>query len=167
MMTKDSLRGTTVSRKNLEQGKVLFTTGDPNAFYNWDTGIGIGRYLHGLKEGKLLGTYCKKCERTVIPPRVFCELCMSPVIEWRELKDTGIVNTFSICNVSWDAKRVDIPYLPAVIEIDGATKGHGILHLLDEVKPKEIKIGMKVKAVWKRTEERTGAITDIQYFRPY
>jgi uncharacterized OB-fold protein len=30
----------------------------------------------------------------------------------------------------------------------------------------EIKIGMKVKAVWKDPKEREGAITDIRYFKP-
>jgi uncharacterized OB-fold protein len=40
------------------------------------------------------------------------------------------------------------------------------MHLLGEVDPKEIKIGMKVKAVWKETQDREGAITDIRYFKP-
>jgi len=56
--------------------------------------------------------------------------------------------------------------LPAVIEIDGASKGMGIMHLLGEVEPGDIKIGMKVKAVWKPEEEREGSITDIIYFKP-
>ena len=162
-----NLKGTSIRTKDLEEGKVLYTTGDPNAHYAWDTGVGIGRYLQGLKAGIILGTYCPKCQRTVVPPRIFCELCFSPIVKWKKLKDTGKVNTFSICHVSWDAKRVETPYLPAVIEIDGASAGCGILHLLDEVAPKEIKIGMKVKAVWKRVEERKGDITDIQYFKPY
>src|SRR3989338_2499997 len=161
------VKGTTISKQDIESGKVLFTKGDPNAHYTWDTGIGIGRYLEGLREGKIWGTYCKKCNRTVVPPRVFCELCFSPVIEWKQLKDTGIINIFSICYVNWDASRGETPRLPAGIEIDGASKGCGILHVLDEVNPKEIHVGMKVKAVWKRPEERTGSILDIQYFKPY
>jgi uncharacterized OB-fold protein len=36
----------------------------------------------------------------------------------------------------------------------------------DEVDPWKITRGMKVKAVWKPAEERTGAITDIKYFKP-
>jgi probable rRNA maturation factor len=43
---------------------------------------------------------------------------------------------------------------------------HGILHLLGEVEPKDVEIGMKVEAVWKPAKEREGAITDIRYFRP-
>jgi len=53
-----------------------------------------------------------------------------------------------------------------VIEIDGASKDMGIMHMLGEVEPDDIKIGMKVKAVWKPAAERTGAITDILYFKP-
>ena len=65
-----------------------------------------------------------------------------------------------------DATRRDEPLLPAVIELDGASPGMGILHMLDEVEPGDIEIGMKVEAVWKPEAERQGAITDILYFRP-
>ncbi len=40
------------------------------------------------------------------------------------------------------------------------------MHHLGEVDPKDIKIGMKVKAVWLHENERKGAITDIKYFKP-
>ena len=82
------------------------------------------------------------------------------------LQDTGIVNTFSLCYVTWDVQRIKEPEIPAVIEIDGASLLHGILHKLGEINPQEVRIGMRVKAVWKPTAERIGAITDILYFRP-
>jgi len=41
----------------------------------------------------------------------------------------------------------------------------GILHLVDEVKPEKIFVGMRVKAVWRPEAERVGAITDIEYFK--
>jgi hypothetical protein len=56
--------------------------------------------------------------------------------------------------------------MPAVIAIDGASPGMGILHLLGEVAPKAVTIGMRVQAVWKPVAEREGSITDIRYFRP-
>lgn len=83
------------------------------------------------------------------------------------LEDTGIVNTFSLCYVTWDVRRIKEPETPAVIEIDGASSLHGIMHKLGEVEPQEIKIGMRVKAVWKSAEMRQGAITDILYFKPH
>ena len=82
------------------------------------------------------------------------------------LQDTGTVNTFSLCYITWDMQRVKEPEIPAVIEIDGASPLKGILHRLGEVKPKDVHVGMKVQAVWKPAEERQGAITDIMYFKP-
>ncbi len=138
-----------------------------NCFYAWDCGKAIGRYLEGLKEGKILGVKCPKCERIMVPPRIFCEWCFVLVEDFVELKDTGKINTFSISYISWDMKRLEKPQIPAVIEIDGASEGYGILQLVSEVDPKEVKVGMRVKAVWKEEKEREGKITDIKYFKPY
>jgi uncharacterized OB-fold protein len=82
------------------------------------------------------------------------------------LKDTGTVNTFSLCYVTWDVKRIKEPEIPAVIEIDGASPLHGIMHMLDEVDPDQVQIGMRVQAVWKPPEDREGSVTDILYFKP-
>ena len=42
----------------------------------------------------------------------------------------------------------------------------GIMHVLGNVNPKSVRIGMKVRAVWKPAQQRTGSITDIAYFEP-
>jgi uncharacterized OB-fold protein len=97
---------------------------------------------------------------------MFCERCFRPTDEWVYLKDTGTVNTFSLCYVSWDVRRLKTPEIPAVIEIDGASPGMGILHLIRKVKPKEVRVGMRVAAVWKKAAERTGSITDIDFWKP-
>src|SRR5881409_1082561 len=64
-------------------------------------------------------------------------------------------------------RRLKSPLLVAVVEIDEASPGMGILHTLSEVEPSRVTIGMKVQAVWKPAEERQGAITDIRYFKPF
>jgi len=163
------LGGTALSSSDIKKGKVLTTTWEPDLAYAWDDGVAIGRYLAELREGRLIGRVCYKCRRIMIPPRMFCELCFRPSDAWIPLKDTGTVNTFSICYINWDASRRkpgEPPLIPSVIEIDGASKGMGIMHMLGEVDPKDVKIGMKVRAVWKKPAERIGAITDILYFKP-
>ncbi len=170
MAHTDYIRGGTgLSEKDLAQNKVFFVEDSLDCRYTWDNGVAIGRYLSELKNGKIIAKNCHKCNRTMIPPRMFCELCFRPSDEWVFVKDTGVINTFSVCHVNWDASRVkpgEKPHLPAVIEIDGASEGMGIMHLLGEVDPADIKIGMKVKAVWKPKKDRTGSITDIKYFKP-
>jgi hypothetical protein len=158
--------GTPLKESAFENGEVLFTEWDPNAQYAWDAGVAIGRYLRELKEGRLVGVHCQVCRRTVIPPRNFCEWCFRPMDEWVTLPDTGAVNTFSLCYVTWDMRSLDQPEIPAVIDIDGTHPAAGILHLLGDVDPQEVRIGMKVQAVWKPPEAREGSIRDIRYFRP-
>ncbi len=159
--------GTGLSSKDFKEGKILCTRWTADAKYAWDAGIAIGKYLAGFKAGKILGVRCIKCGRTMVPPRAFCEWCFKTVDSWVQLRNTGIVNTFSLCYVTWDVKRVKKPEISAVIEIDGASKGMGIMHLLGEVDPNKVRIGMKVKAIWKPAAEREGAITDIKYWKPY
>lgn len=158
--------GTALKDEDLTQRNVSVVSWKPKAEYQWDTGIAIGRYLTGLKEGVIMGRRCRACGLVLVPPRMFCEWCFKPTSDWVPLGDTGAVNTFSLCYVTWDMKRSKEPQIPAVIEIDGASKGIGILHLLGEVEPRKTRIGMRVRAVWKPQEERQGAITDIKYFKP-
>lgn len=158
--------GTSLSEQDITSGKVLSLQDQLEGKYAWDTGIGIGRYLEALKEGYLLGAYCRHCRKTVIPPRAVCEWCYQPMDKFVPLKDTGTINTFSLCYVTWDVQRIKEPEIPAVIEIDGASPLHGILHKLGEVDPDQVQIGLRVQAVWKPAAEREGAITDILYFKP-
>lgn len=158
--------GTSLSEKDITSGKVLSFHDQLDGKYAWDTGIGIGRYLEALKEGYLLGAYCRHCRKTVIPPRTVCEWCYHPMDEFVPLKDTGTVNTFSLCYVTWDVQRIKEPEIPAVIEVDGASPLHGILHKLGDVDPSQVQIGLRVQAVWKPATKREGAITDILYFKP-
>jgi len=158
--------GTSLSEKAFQQGEVLFLHDRMNGRYAWDTGVAIGTYLAALKDGRLLGARCGKCRRTVVPPRIVCEQCYRPMESFVPLQDTGTVNTFSLCYVTWDVQRIEQPEIPAVIEIDGASPLCGIMHLLGEVDPQAVHIGMRVQAVWRAPEERQGAITDIRYFKP-
>jgi uncharacterized OB-fold protein len=165
--------GTPLSEKDFAEGNILFNHDELKGNFAWDTGIAISAYLAGLKAGKILGALCTTCRKIVVPPRTVCEWCFRPMDEYVELPDTGTVNTFSLCYVTWDVKRITDPEIPAVIHLDGTASLDsgpimgGIMHMLGEVDPQTIQIGMRVKAVWKTPEAREGSITDIQYFKPF
>ena len=167
-----SFAGTSLTEHSLAEGEALVSYWKVKSEYRWDAGVAVGNFLAGLKEGKLLGIHCPNCNRTLVPPRAFCELCFRPLNRWVELKDRGIINTFSVSFVNWDATRRETPEVPAVIEIEGASPGMGLLHVLGEVGDNleailaRVKVGMWVEAVWKPSHEREGSITDIQYFKP-
>ena len=162
-MSKIQPEGTSLKEEDIERQKVLTTVYHPRTKYSWATGIAIGEFLGGLKQGVLIGSKCNHCERIVVPPRIFCELCFRRTQDWVKLPDTGVVNTYSISYITTDTTRVKTPKIPAVIQIDG-TSHAGFLHLIGEAKPDDVKIGLPVKAVWKEPAKREGSITDIAYF---
>lgn len=166
MASDGSLPGTPLRDRDFKERRVLFVEKRPQMRYAWDSGIAVARYLRELKNGRLIGRRCRRCQRVVVPPRMFCEECFRPTDEWVYLEDTGTVNTYSVSYIRWDASRVREPSIPAVIEIDGASPGMGILHMLGEVRPDDVKVGMKVQAVWKPARQRVGSVLDIRYFRP-
>lgn len=137
-----------------------------DARYAWDAGIGIGGYLEGLKQGEIRGRICHGCNRTLVPPRMFCEQCFRPTDAWTTVRDTGTVNTFSLAYITWDMRELIEPDIPAVIDLDGASPGIGIMHKLGDVDPDTVHTGMRVRAVWKPPAERTGSILDIAYWAP-
>ena len=166
MSERKTLPGTPLSDQAIAEGEVLTVEQPSSLRYAWDVGVAVGRFLDGLKEGRIIGRRCNRCERVLVPPRMFCERCFRPTDSWQEAKDSGAVNTFSISYLRWDASRIDDPILVAVIDIDGTADG-GFLHYLGEVKPSDIKIGMRVTAAWKPEAEREGSILDIRYFKPF
>jgi len=135
-----------------------------DARYEWDAGIAVGRFLEGLRRGRILGRSCSGCGRVLVPPRMFCERCFRATDAWVEVGSTGTVQTYSVCHVAWDMRPLETPQMPAVISIDGSDGG--FLHLLGEVDPNDVTVGMAVEAVWKHDDEREGSILDIAYFRP-
>jgi uncharacterized OB-fold protein len=159
--------GEEIETRDFREGRVLFESFRPKARYSWSAGIAISRFLEELKNGRILASTCNKCGRIMVPPRVYCEKCFKPIDGWTYVRDTGVVNTFSVSFIASDASRLREPIVVAVIELDGASEGMGIVHLIGEYGDwRELKIGMRVKAVWKLPEERVGAITDIKYFKP-
>jgi uncharacterized OB-fold protein len=139
----------------------------PNAKYVWSAGIAYSRFLEELKKGKLIGRGCNECGRILVPPRMFCDQCFRATDEWVYVEETGTINTYSVSYLDADANRIKKPILVAVIDIDGASEGIGILHFVDpKVDPKDLHIGMRLKAVWKPEKERIGSVTDIAYWEP-
>ena len=142
---------------------------DPDLRYSWDNGFALTTYLEGMKQGKIRASHCAHCDRMMIPARAFCEVCnLREVTDYYDLPETGTVKTFTLSRVNYDSSPLPKGQINifAVIAIDGAGEDNGLVHRLGEVDPDDVKIGMKVRAVWKPKDERTGNILDLDHFRP-
>jgi uncharacterized protein len=121
-------------------------------------------YLNGLKQGRLLGQRCPHCAKVYIPPRGACPVDGVPTEEEVELPDRGIVTTFCIVNVPFLGQRIPPPYVAAYVLLDGADIA--FLHLILDCAPEDVRMGMRVEAVWKPREEWEYGLQNITHFRP-
>jgi uncharacterized OB-fold protein len=117
-------------------------------------------YLRGLAEGRLLGQRCDVCGQVYVPPRGTCPADGVPTHEEVELSQSGTVTTFCIVNVGYPGQRVTPPYVAAAILLDGADIAFG--HLVLGCDPSEVRMGLRVRAVWARDEGAGG----ISHFEP-
>ncbi len=148
----------------------------PKAKYTFSAGQAQSRFLHGLKEGKILGVQCPSCRRVYVPPRAYCEYCFKPTSKWVELDGTGWVHTAVVSYISTFRDRMEEPEIIGVIRLDApgyredSYEFAGLFHKLCNVKPEDVMsgrvIGLRVKPRWKPEGERKGDITDIECFEP-
>jgi hypothetical protein len=113
-------------------------------------------------EKKIMGMRCPTCNKVFVLARSICRDCFEKMDEMVELSDQGTVLTYTVCSQPNPVQPSKTPLTYAVIQLDGAD--NGMVHMLGEVEPEAISIGMRVQAVFK--EERTGNILDIEYFKP-
>ncbi|MGB2583089.1 MAG: Zn-ribbon domain-containing OB-fold protein [Dehalococcoidia bacterium] len=121
------------------------------------------RFLIALRDKKrLMGTRCPACNRVYVPARSICKDCYGQLDELVEVSDKGTLLTYTVCNQPNPVQPVESPVVYGIIQLDGADTG--FVHMLGEIDPEQIRIGMRVQAVFK--DEREASILDIKYFKP-
>ena len=121
-------------------------------------------FFRGLAEGRILGQRCPTCGKVYVPPRPACPVDGVPTSEEVELSDTGTVTTFCVVNVPFLGQKIKPPYVSAYILLDGADIA--LQHLILDIPAEEIRMGLRVKAVWKPREEWGTTIENISHFAP-
>jgi uncharacterized protein len=132
--------------------------------YEHTASAGESRFLAGLADGRLLGERCPVCGQVYVPPRGACPTDGVPTTEEVELADVGTVTTFCVVNVPYPGQRVTPPYVAAAILLDGADIP--FQHLVLGCEPAEVRMGMRVRAVWKPREQWGTTPENIDHFRP-
>lgn len=122
------------------------------------------RYLRGLAEGRLLGQRCPVCRKVYLPPRGACPTDGVPTTDEVELPDRGTVTTFCVVNVPFQGQRLKPPYVAAYVLLDGADIG--FQHLILGCAPDEVRMGLRVEAVWRPRSEWGPSLENIDHFRP-
>jgi hypothetical protein len=142
----------------------VFVTEKPfETWFAYSVGPVCSEFLTELRDNKkILGRTCPECGRVLVPARPTCARCFRQTEEWREVGHTGTIVAYTAVYEPSPGRDNARPALFGIIRLDGADTG--FVHMLGEVDPKELRIGLKVQAVF--NEERKGDIRDIKYFKP-
>ena len=132
----------------------------------YTSGSGGQIFFEALKRrGQLIATRCRPCKQVYLPARSYCERCFAALTERLEVKPTGRLVSFTICQVDRDRRPLRRPRALALVQLDGTTTT--LLHyLLDVTDPDQVSIGDRVAVVIKPRDQRRGSILDIEGFRP-
>ena len=130
-----------------------FTAGDANT-----------RFLTGLTDKKIIGQQATPTSKVYVPPRgADPELGSTTPIEV-EVSQTGTVTSYCVVNLAFHGSVMEIPYTSALILLDGADLS--IMHLIQEIPADEVRVGMRVEAVWRDDEDIEPTLESIKWFRP-
>ena len=132
--------------------------------YTITAGEAASRFLRGLTKQRILGQRCPQCEKVYVPPRGGCPACGVPTREEVQLSHKGTITTFCIVNIPFAGAAIQIPYVCASVLLDGADVT--LFHLVQDVPADEVRMGMRVEAVWAPDAELAPTSESIRYFRP-
>lgn len=132
--------------------------------YRFTAGEATSRFLRGVAEKRLLGERCGVCGKVYVPPRGSCPTCAVPTTEQVELPHTGIVTTFCVVNLQFYGQAMEVPYVCATVLLDGADIG--LFGLVQEIPFDQVRMGMRVEAVWVDDDQLAPTFTSVRWWRP-
>ncbi len=135
----------------------------PNTY---PAGVIGSKFLIELRDNrKIKGIKCPTCKQVYVPPRSTCKYCFGALSKLVDVSDKGTLITYAVAHEPNPVQPVEgSPVIYGIVRLDGADTG--FVHMLGEVNPKQLKCGMRVKAVFKPKKKREASILDIKYFKP-
>ena len=104
-------------------------------------------YFDAAAQGKLMLKKCNDCGKVHHYPRALCPFCFSSKVEWTQAKGTGEIYTYSVTR-----RGGPVPYCIAYVTLDEGVK---MMTNIVDTDLDTIKIGQKVKVVFKKSENGT------------
>lgn len=132
--------------------------------YTFTAGAATTRFLRGVATKRILGERCGVCGKVYVPPRGSCPTDGVPTAEQVELPHTGVVTTFCVVNLQFYGQAMEVPYVCATVLLDGADIG--LFGLVQEIPFDEVRMGLRVEAVWVDDDELAPTFTSVRWWRP-
>ena len=131
--------------------------------YEFTAGNANSRFLRAITQKRIVGQQAPG-GKVYVPPRgADPELGQATPIEV-EVAQVGTVTSFCVVNLQFYGSAMEIPYVSALILLDGADLS--LMHLIQEVPAHDVRIGMRVEAVWRDDADIEPTLESIKWFRP-
>lgn len=132
--------------------------------FAYTPGQASSRYLKGIAQRKILGARAEPGARVYVPPRGADPQLGKPTTEQVEVADRGTLTSFCVVNVSFHGGTQEIPYTTGLIKLDGSDLP--IMHLIQECPVDQVRVGMRLEAVWVEDADLGPTMESIKWFRP-
>ena len=162
----DALSGKVTLPASLDDVEMVQAVRTPAAIdYIATPGASLSAYLRGMKQKKILGDVCPVTGQVFVPPRGASPVSGQRTTEMVEVSDQGYVESFNVTRLPIKS-RPDLkpPYVSAWVVPDGSNVGS--IALVAGIEPEEVRIGMRVGAVWKPDDELEESAANILHWEP-
>jgi hypothetical protein len=132
--------------------------------YRYTPGTAPTRFLLGLKEKRILGEKDPVSGEVYVPPRGMSPVVGLPTTEQVELPDHGSLAAFCVVHIGFGVNAPPTPFVSALVLLDGAAVS--VYGTLLEIPIEEVRIGMRVQAVWVDDDQLGTTFENIKYWRP-
>ena len=136
----------------------------------------LEQYVEGLKQKKLIGSFCPGCAKVILPPRNLCGRCHRIMDGRKTVSDRGTITCYTVSPAITKGKLKVLGMdpvetglikegeilIPVFVRLDGSDSNTDTILLNAE--PKAVHIGMRVKVIW--AKEPQGALSDFEGVEP-
>ena len=107
-------------------------------------------YNQFLNREKLMGSRCKSCGETYLPPRPICIKCHGTDMEWAEMEGRGELSAFTCIAIGppfmieegYNRKN---PYCSGVVALKEGVRIDARIEGVDTLRPESIQVGLPLK----------------------
>ena len=153
-----------MAEETTDQGSVTMLATPISLDFEFTPGVAQSKFLRGLERGEFLGQRCGTCGQVYVPSRGTCPTDGVATTEDVVLGNSGTVTTYCVVNVPFAGQAIEIPYICAQVLLDGAHLS--FMGLIQEIPTDQIRMGMRVEAVWVDEAELIPSLASVKYFRP-
>jgi uncharacterized OB-fold protein len=150
--------------ENASEGPVTSIVTPVSIDYTYRVSGAAAHFLEEISKGRIIGMRCPSCHKVYVPAKGSCARCGIETTEEVEVYGKGTVTTFCVVRVPSDNIDLKLPYVAAHILLDGADIP--FFSLVQEVDADDVRMGMRVEAVWRPKEEWGPTLANIRHFKP-